>query len=73
MPPANVSGECVWGFIVRMYIECTFQFIEAVSTLLDHISIEISLSINGSNLAQRYISATNDAFICEILLCIFRV
>ena len=44
-----------------------------LSTLLDHISIEISLSINGSNLAQRYISATNDAFICEILLCIFRV
>ena len=31
MPPANVSGECVWGFIVRMYIECIFQFIEAFS------------------------------------------
>ena len=32
MPPANVSGECVWGFIVGMYIECTFQFIEALLT-----------------------------------------
>ena len=27
--PTNVPGECTWGFIVRMYIECTFQFIEA--------------------------------------------
>ena len=28
--PTNVPGECTWGFIVRMYIECTFQFIEAL-------------------------------------------
>ena len=31
MPPANVSGECVWGFILRILIECGFQFIEALN------------------------------------------
>ena len=30
MPPANLHGESTPDFIVRMYIECTFEFIEAV-------------------------------------------
>ena len=29
MPPANLHGESTPDFIVRMYIECTFEFIEA--------------------------------------------
>ena len=29
MPPANVSGECLCQFIVRIQIESIFQFIEA--------------------------------------------
>ena len=31
MPPANLHGESTPDFIVRMYIECTFEFIEATS------------------------------------------
>ena len=30
MPPANLHGESTPDFIVRMYIECTFEFIEAI-------------------------------------------
>ena len=29
MPPSNLHGESTPDFIVRMYIECTFDFIEA--------------------------------------------
>ena len=39
MPPANVSGECVCGFILRMWIECTFQFREADTYRLNKIFI----------------------------------
>ena len=46
MPPANVSGECVWGFIVRMYIECIFQFIEAT----EHPNVlDVFVQINTFN------------------------
>ena len=34
MPPANLHGESTPDFIVRMYIECTFEFIEAYTYYL---------------------------------------
>ena len=34
MPPANLHGESTPDFIVRMYIECTFEFIEALTEYL---------------------------------------
>ena len=32
MPPANLHGESTPDFIVPIYIECRFEFIEAFST-----------------------------------------
>ena len=29
MPPANLHGKSTLDFIVPIYIECTFEFIEA--------------------------------------------
>ena len=38
MPPANLHGESTPDFIVPIYIECRFEFIEAYDLYLRVIS-----------------------------------
>ena len=45
MPPANLHGESTPDFIVRMYIECTFDFIEATNWTCEDLLIDLTFAV----------------------------
>ena len=60
MPPANLHGESTPDFIVRMYIECTFDFIEACQVCLNYGPQTWILDINVSQPGGEYCDHFND-------------